>query len=95
MAKEMSEEAIYAEAKRRVKERRDFYGHLAAYVGVNILLVFIWAFASGGGYPWFLWPLVCWGVFVLLHYLRVFVFERKGDRAAIEKEAEKIRKEQD
>ena len=94
MAKQMSEEQIYEEARKRVKEKRGFWGHFGAYVAVNILLVFIWAFADGGGYPWFLWPLVCWGVFVLLHYLRVFVFERKGDRAAIEKEVERIKKEQ-
>ena len=94
MANQMSEEKIYEEAKQRVKAKRDFWGHFGAYVAVNILLVVIWAFADGGGYPWFLWPLVCWGVFVLFHYLRVFVFERKSDRRAIEKEAERIKREQ-
>jgi hypothetical protein len=90
----MSEEQIYEEARRRVKERKDFYGHLTAWAIVNIILIVIWALTSRG-YPWFLWPLCIWGVFVLFQYLRVFVFERKSDRAAIEKEAEKIRKEQD
>ena len=94
MAKQLSEEEIYEQAKKRVEEKKGFFLHIAVYIGVNIMLVFIWAFASGGGYPWFLWPLVCWGVFVLLDYLRVFVFERKGDRAAIEKEAERIKREQ-
>ena len=94
MASQMSEEAIYEEAKKRVKAKRDFYGHFGAWAGVNVLLIIIWALTDFGGYPWFLWPLVCWGVFVLLHYLRVFVFERKGDRAAIEKEVERIKREQ-
>ena len=94
MATGMTEEQIYEEAKRRVGEKKGFYGHLVFYLVVNIILVFVWAFASGGGYPWFLWPLVCWGVFVLFHYLRVFVFERKSDRRAIEKEAERIKREQ-
>ena len=92
MASQMSEEQIYEEAKRRVGEKKGFYAHVLSYVLVNIMLVFIWAFASGGGYPWFLWPLVCWGIFVLIHYLRVFILENKGDKAAIEKEAEKIRR---
>jgi len=100
MAKQLSEDEIYEEARRRVKAKRDFYGHFAAYVVVNIILVIVWAFSSPGGYPWFLWPLGMWGVFVLWHFLDVFVlhtgifFERRSDKGAIEKEADKIRKEQ-
>jgi len=94
MANQMSEDKIYEEAKKRVEAKKGFYIHLTVYICVNILLVLIWAFAAGGGYPWFLWPLGMWGVFVLVDYLRVFVFERKSDRSAIEKEAERIRREQ-
>ena len=93
MANQMSEEQIYEEANRRVKARKKFYGSLAAYVVVNTILVIVWAL-SGGGSPWFLWVLGIWGVFVLSHFLRVFVFERKSDRGALEKEAENIRREQ-
>jgi len=93
MADQMSEEKIYEEARLRVKAKKDFYGHLSAWTIVNIILIVVWALSTRG-YPWFLWCLCIWGVFVLLHYLRVFVFERKSDRSAIEKEAERIRKEQ-
>ena len=93
MAKQMSEEQIYEEASKKVKEKKGFYGSLATYVIVNAVLIVIWAL-SGQGYPWFLWPLGIWGVFVLGHFLRVFVFERRSDRQAIEKEAEKMRREQ-
>ena len=92
MAEHMSEEQIYEEAKKRIEAKRGFYGHLSAYVAVNILLVLIWAFAAGGGYPWFLWPMGGWGVFLLLNFLQVFVFPGKGDKAAIEEEADKIRR---
>ena len=99
MAKQLSEDEIYEEARRRVKAKRDFYGHFAAYVVVNIILVIVWALTSPGGYLWFLWPLGMWGVFVLWHFLDVFVFNvlvfgRRSDKGAIEKEADKIRKEQ-
>lgn len=94
MANEMSEEEIYEEAKKRVKAKRDFYSHLGAWVLVNVVLVVIWALTDFGGYPWFLWPLGIWGVFVLSHFVQTFVFKPKSDRGAIEKEAEKIRKEQ-
>jgi hypothetical protein len=92
MANQMSEEQIYEEARLRVKAKKDFYGHLTSWAVVNVILIIVWALTSPG-YPWFLWPLCIWGVFVLLHYLRTFIFERKSDRAAIEKEVERIRKE--
>ena len=94
MVKQMSEEEIYEEAKKRVEAKKDFYRHLVIYVVVNIILVIIWAFPGGRGHPWFLWVLGFWGVGVLFNFLRVFVWVRKGDIRAIEKEAEKIRREQ-
>ena len=93
MANQMSEEQIYEEASRKVKAKRGFYGSLATYAVVNAVLIVVWAL-SGQGYMWFLWPLGIWGVFVLGHFLRVFVFERKSDVGAIEKEAERIKREQ-
>ena len=94
MTSKISEEQIYEEARKRVKAKKDFYGNLAAYVLVNIILVLIWAFAAGRGYPWFLWPLGGWGVAIFINFLQVFVMPGKGDIAAVEKEAEKIKMEQ-
>ena len=93
MSTKLSEEQIYKEASRKVKDRKRFYGGLATYLIVNAVLVIIWAL-SGQGYMWFLWPLGIWGVFVLGDYLRVFVFGKGSDQQAIEKEAEKIRRGQ-
>ena len=93
MAKQMTEEQIYEEASKRVKDRRRFYGGLTTYLIVNGVLVVIWAL-SGQGYPWFLWPLGIWGIFVLGDYLRIFVFGKRSDQQAIEKEIEKIKREQ-
>ncbi|MFC1974673.1 2TM domain-containing protein, partial [Chloroflexota bacterium] len=64
------------------------------YICVNILLIIIWAFVAGRGFPWFIFPLVGWGIGLLFHYLGAFVFGRRSDSASIEKEAEKIRREQ-
>ena len=95
MSNDLLEKEIYEEAKKRVAAKKDFYNHLAIYVVVNIGLVLIWAFASGGGYPWFAWPLGIWGTFVVYHFLEVFVLSRRTaqDRRAIEKEVERIKKE--
>ena len=46
MAKQMSEDEIYEQAKKRVEAKIGFYGHLTAYVVVNIILVLVWAFAA-------------------------------------------------
>ncbi|MFC2001701.1 2TM domain-containing protein [Chloroflexota bacterium] len=93
MAKKLSEEQIYEEASKKVKERKRFYGGLVTYLIVNAVLIVIWAL-SGQGHPWFLWPLGIWGVFVLGDYLRIFTFGKRSDQQAIEKEAEKMRREQ-
>jgi len=89
----MSEEQIYELAKKRVEAKRSFFIHLAVYILVNIMLVLIWRFASDGGFPWFIFPLCGWGIGIIIHALHTFVFGMKSDTAAIEKEAEKIRKE--
>jgi len=90
----VTDEQIYEEAKRRVKAKKGFYGHFVAWAVVNSILVIIWWLTGSGGYPpWFVWPLGIWGVFVLFNFLSVFVFERKSEMGAIEKEAGKIRRE--
>ena len=94
MVNKMSEEAIYEEAKKRVKAQKEFYVHLAVYICVNAFLVLIWAFPAGGGFPWFVFPLGGWGIGIVFHALDVFVFSQRADRSAIEREVEKIRKEQ-
>ena len=94
MASQISEEEVYEIAKKRVKAKGDFYKHLVVYVVVNIMLVIIWAFPAGRGYPWFWWVIGGWGIGVLFNFLDVFVWQRRGDKGAIEKEAEKIRREQ-
>jgi len=95
MSNDLLEKEIYEEAKKRVAAKKDFYNHLAIYIVVNIGLVLIWAFASGGGYTWFAWPLGIWGIFIVYHFLEVFVLSKRTarDKRAIEKEVERIKKE--
>ena len=62
MSRQMTEDQIYEQAKKRVEARRSFFVHLTVYIVVNIMLVMIWAFASGGGHPWFIYPLGGWGM---------------------------------
>ena len=92
MSAQMSEEEIYQIARRRVEEKKGFFIHFAIYIGVNILLVIIWA-ATGDGFPWFVFPLGGWGIGILFHFLGVFVFSKETawERRAVEKEVEKLK----
>jgi fatty acid desaturase len=94
MPQPMSEDEIYEEARKRVKAKKEFWSNFSSWAAVNIVLIIVWALTNNGGYMWFLWPLSIWGVFVLLHFLRAYVFPAGVDRAAIEKEAEKIKRGQ-
>jgi len=93
MSTGMSEEEIYRLARKRVEDKKGFYIHFAVYIGVNILLVILWA-TTGTGFPWFIFPLGGWGIGILFHFLGVFVFSRPSDweRREIEKEVERLRK---
>ncbi|MFC1917632.1 2TM domain-containing protein [Chloroflexota bacterium] len=94
MAAEKSEQELYEKARKRVEEKKGFYTHIVVYIAVNTLLVLIWAFPSGGGYPWFLWPLGGWGIGIFFHFMSVFVFSKETDweKREIEKEVEKLKK---
>lgn len=94
MSAQMSEEEIYREARKRVEAKKGFFIHLTVYIIINIMLVLIWAFPGGGGFPWFVFPLGGWGIGILFHFLEAFVFSRQTDweRKAIEKEVERLRK---
>lgn len=50
----------------RLKAKRDFRTHLMVYLVVNAALVVIWAM-SGAGYFWPVWPIVGWGIGLVLN----------------------------
>lgn len=57
-----------------LKAKRDFLRSLVAYLVVNAMLVVIWALTDAGGYFWPIWPILGWGVALVLQgwnaYLR-------------------------
>jgi len=66
-----TQETKYQKAKGRVEEIKDFYTHLIVYVVINLMLFSINMITSPGGL-WFIWPLMGWGVAIVLHAVRVF-----------------------
>lgn len=55
----------------RIREKRAFRDHAAAYVVVNALLVAIWAL-SGAGYFWPVWTIAGWGIGLAMHAWHTF-----------------------
>ena len=61
----------YAQARRRVREIRAFYLHVAVFVAVNYLLHLINVVATPKLY-WAFWPLFGWGIGLLAHGLATY-----------------------
>ncbi len=82
----MEENERYERAKRRVKELKSFYVHLATYVAVMVLLFFIDYLDKGNW--WFYWPLLGWGIAVAMHALGTFSsgWERRKIRQLMERD---------
>ena len=71
----MSDER-YDKAKKRVEELKKFYSNLVTYIVVNIVLIIINLVTSPGSL-WFFWVTIFWGIAILLHASRVFIFKGK------------------
>jgi hypothetical protein len=54
-------------ALKRLRRRRAFYRHLLLYSWISGLLIIVWALADGHGFFWPLFPVVGWGLAVVLH----------------------------
>jgi len=88
----MNEDEKFKKAKERVKEIKDFYGHLLVYVVVNIGIFLINYIVSPGTY-WFYWVLIGWGIGLAVHWIQVFGIGKFLDKQWEEKKVKEIMKE--
>ena len=72
-------------ATKRILAKRGFWVHLAVYLGVNTLLVFIWAAGSSDNF-WPAWPMLGWGIGVVSHAVMVRVGPLKISEERIDRE---------
>ena len=70
-------DAAVERARKRVKELRDFYVHVAIYVVVNVGLVLL-DLAQGDGLQWAYWVMIGWGIGLAAHAASVVVIESHG-----------------
>jgi len=76
---------------RQILKRRAFYLHLAVFLAVQVALIGIWAL-SGAGYPWFLFPLMGWGIGLVAHGAAAFLLANPDD-IVLEREQRHLAKE--
>jgi hypothetical protein len=76
-------------ALKRLKKRRDFAGHLLVYALVNAFLVLIWALTDDHGFFWPVFPMVGWGIGVVMNAWDVYRNDEFAE-AAIRREMDRI-----
>ena len=64
----------YQAARKYVRELREFYTHLAAFIVVNGFL-FVVDVITGPGW-WFYWVVLAWGIGLAIHAYEVFIQNR-------------------
>jgi hypothetical protein len=83
------DQALRQKAIKQLKRRRDFRGHLLVYVLVNAFLVAVWALTNPDGFFWPVFPIVGWGIGVVMNAWDVY----RGDEfseAQIRREMERF-----
>ena len=88
----------YKAARKRVKQKKEFYGHLSVYLAVGTFFMLI-NFMTYAEEPeiWFPYPLIGWGIGILIHYFSVFGLPGVGpltkewEERELQKELEKTR----
>lgn len=84
----------YERARKKVEELKGFYGHLTAFIVVNLFLAAINYFTTPG-FWWFLFVTFFWGIGLIAHGLSVFMkqgltknWEERKIKEFMEKEKE-------
>ena len=54
-------------AIKQLKKRHDFATHLLVYILVNSFIVVIWATTNSGGFFWPVFPIVGWGIGLVMN----------------------------
>jgi len=77
-------------ARQVARRKMDFLRHAIIYLVVMAVLAVI-NNVTGGGYQWWLWPALGWGIGVVAHFLSAFLYAGGSlEKRLVQKELEKI-----
>lgn len=89
------EDPLRALALKRLKAKREFRSHLVSYTLVNLGLVGIWlvtAINTGAWFPWFVFPVIGWGIGIGFHAWAAYGPPPTGPtQAQIQREIDRLR----
>ena len=81
-------------AKKIAQRKMDFVRHAIIYAIVMAVLAII-NNVTWGGYQWWLWPALGWGIGVVAHFLSAFLYQGGNlEKRLIQKELEKMEDEE-
>lgn len=93
----MNEKNLISKAKKKVKDKKEFYRHFNAFCIVTFSLFLINCLTTPGTW-WFILPIIGWAIAVLGHYLRIFGFpsfrDENWEKKQLEIELDKLGKTQ-
>ncbi len=67
----MHQKDKYKRARKRVKAKKGFYGHLSSYVSTGIFFFAMNMLTDPGDIWWYI-PMLAWGIGLGIHYMTVF-----------------------
>ncbi|MDC8106030.1 2TM domain-containing protein [Chryseobacterium sp. PTM-20240506] len=76
------ENLTYKKAVRRVKELKAFYGNLTSYCLV-IPFLFVLNLLTSPDHLWFYWPMLGWGIGIIVHAINVFGIGKEWEERKI------------
>ena len=79
-----NESMAYERASRRVKDLKKFYSNLISYCLVIPFLIFI-NLRFSSAYYWFWWPMLGWGLGLILNAIKVFGISNNWEEKQIQK----------
>lgn len=85
------EDEVRHAAITRLRKKREFIGHLIAYVTVNLLINVVWWMTGPESFYWPAFPLLLWGIGIVMHAWDVYS-PAVPSEAQIEKEIKRIRR---
>jgi hypothetical protein len=85
----MDESELERLARKRVQMKRGYLIHVLLYVSVNFMLFILWS-ATGRGYPWFVWPLVGWGIALVANTIVVVMELLAPEERAVRRELRRL-----
>lgn len=89
---DQNEARLRSLAKKRVEARMGLRIHVGMYLIVNAGLVAIW-WATGAAHPWFVWPMLGWGIGIVGHVLGYFYGPgSRGEERAVERELQRLQR---